>query len=367
MKPYRCGLTRYLTISGGFKLDTAVIGYGVYIPRCRMKVDETAEVWGDDADSIKNGLLVREKSVPSPDEDTATIAVEAGRNSLKRSQIDPKEIGAIFVGSESHPYAVKPTATIVAEAIRATPNLTAADFEFACKAGTAAIQCCMGLVEAGICRYGMAIGADTAQSEPGDALEYSAAAGGGAFIVGKNGDDAIAKIDDTYSYTTDTPDFWRREMEPYPEHGGRFTGKPAYFKHVLSAANGLLRRLELSPEDYDYAVFHQPNGKFPLRAAKKLGFPREKVEPGLLVPEIGNTYSGSTLIGLASILDQADPGDRILAVSFGSGAGSDAFSLTVGDGVNKNADCVPKVQDYVKDKEYVAYGKYTKSRDLLVK
>ncbi|KXA89501.1 hypothetical protein AKJ57_05220 [candidate division MSBL1 archaeon SCGC-AAA259A05] len=348
-------------------MNTAIIGYGAYIPRYRLKVEEATKVWGGNAKDIKNGIMVKEKSVPAPDEDTATIAVTAARNAVKRSQIDPQEIGAIYVGSESHPYAVKPTATMVAEAIRATPNLTAADYEFACKAGTAAIQSCMGLVEANMCKYGMAIGADTAQSEPGDPLEYTAAAGGGALIVGKDGNDVIAKIDGTFSYTTDTPDFWRREMEPYPKHGGRFTGQPAYFKHILSAANGLLRQLQLTPQDFDYAVFHQPNGKFPLKVAKRLGFPREKVEPGLLTPEIGNTYSGATLIGLASILDQAEPEDRILAVSFGSGAGSDAFSLTVKDGVKKNADSVPKVKDYLKNKKYVSYGEYTKSRELLVK
>jgi hydroxymethylglutaryl-CoA synthase len=58
--------------------------------------------------------------------------VEAARNALKMADIDPTDIGAIYVGSESHPYAVKPTATIVAEAIEATPVMTAADYEFAC-------------------------------------------------------------------------------------------------------------------------------------------------------------------------------------------------------------------------------------------
>lgn len=348
-------------------MNTAIIGYGVYIPRYRLKVEEIANIWGEDGERIKSSLMVNEKSVPGSDEDTATIAVEAARNAIARSQIDSEELGAIYVGSESHPYAVKPTATVVAEAIRAAPELTAADFEFACKAGTAGIQTCMGMVESGICKYGMAIGADTAQCKPGGALEYTAAAGGAAYIIGENGEDDIAKIDGTFSYTTDMPDFWRREMEPYPEHGGRFTGKPAYFKHVLSAANGLLRQLELTPEDYDYAVFHQPNGKFPLKAAKRLGFPTEKVEAGLIIPDIGNTYSGSALIGLASVLDQAKPGDRIFLVSFGSGAGSDAFSLTVEEGVNKNADSSPKVRDYVNDKKYISYGEYTKSRGLLVK
>lgn len=348
-------------------MDTAIVGYGAYVPKYRMKTDESAEMWGAEPESIKRGLMINEKSVPGSDEDTATIAVEAARNALKRAQIDPQEIGAIFVGSESHPYAVKPTATMVAEAVQATPNLTAADFEFACKAGTAAIQACMGLVEAGGFKYGLAIGADTAQSEPGDALEYAASAGGAAFLIGKNGDNVIAEIDGIFSYTTDTPDFWRREEQPYPRHGGRFTGKPAYFKHVLEAANSLMNQLKLEPEDFDFAVFHQPNGKFPLKAGKRLGFSKDALETGLLTPEIGNTYSGSTLVGLSAILDEAKPGDRILAVSYGSGAGSDAFALTVGDGVLENTDLVPKVRDYIERKEYVSYAEYSKMRDLLVR
>jgi hydroxymethylglutaryl-CoA synthase len=348
-------------------MDVGIVGYGVYIPRYRIRVEEIAKVWGENPERVKHGLLVEEKSVPGPDEDTATIAVEAARNAVKQAGIDPQDIGAIYIGSESHPYAVKPTATIVAEAIEATPDLTAADYEFACKAGTAGIQTCMGSVEAGMIKYGMAIGSDTAQGAPGDALEYTAAAGGGAFIVGKNGSKTLAKIEGTYSYTTDTPDFWRRDMRPYPRHGGRFTGKPAYYKHVLSAANGLLRQLQLTPQDFAYAVFHQPNGKFPLHAAKELGFSMEQVAPGLLTPIIGNTYSGSTMIGLAAVLDQAKPGERILAVSYGSGAGSDAFSIVVRDGIENKRDAAPKVLDYANQKVYIEYATYAKFRRLLVK
>jgi hydroxymethylglutaryl-CoA synthase len=348
-------------------MDVGIVGYGVYIPRYRIRVEEIARVWGDDPERVKHGLLIEEKSVPAPDEDTATIAVEAARNAVKQAGIDPQDIGAIYVGSESHPYAVKPTATIVAEAIEATPDLTAADYEFACKAGTVGIQTCMGAVEAGMIKYGMAIGSDTAQGAPGDPLEYTVAAGGCAFIVGRNGSETIATIEDTYSYTTDTPDFWRREMRSYPKHGGRFTGKPAYFKHVLSAANGLLRKLQLTPQDFTYTVFHQPNGKFPLHVAKELGFSKEQVAPGLLAPKIGNTYSGSTMIGLAAVLDQAKPEERILAVSYGSGAGSDAFSIVVRDAIEVKRDAGPKVLDYVSQGTLIDYATYAKFRRLLVK
>ena len=335
-----------------------IVGYGAHVPSYRIKVEEIAKVWGDDPVALSNGLVVNEKSVPSADEDTATIAVTAARYALARAQIDPQKIGAVYVGSESHPYAVKPTATIVAEAVCATPDLTAADLEFACKAGTAGIQMSMGLVESDMIEYGLAIGADTSQGAPGDALEYTASAGGAAYIIGKK--DVLAEIKTTYSFTTDTPDFYRREGEDYPSHGGRFTGEPAYFKHVLSAAKKLFEKTDTQASDYDYACFHQPNGKFYLRAGKKLGFTNDQIKQGLLTPNIGNTYSGAVPLALSNILDVAEPGDKIFVVSYGSGAGSDGFAITVKDEIEQRRDLAPKTQEIIDDKKYVDYAVYAK-------
>ncbi|MGB3943599.1 MAG: hydroxymethylglutaryl-CoA synthase [Methanothrix sp.] len=343
-------------------MPAGIVSYGVYIPRYRIRAEEIARVWGEREDMARS-LNVIQKSVPDIDEDAVTIAVEASRNALRRASVDAARIGAIYTGSESHPYAVKPTGTIVGEAIGVNHELTAADFEFACKAGTAAVQACIGLVSANLIDLGLAIGTDTSQGAPGDALEYTAAAGGAAFIIGRR--DLAAEIEGFYSFTTDTPDFWRREGMAYPEHGGRFTGEPGYFKHVTSAARGLLDKMKTGPEDYDYAVFHQPNGKFPERVAKRLGFSRDQTEPGLVVPWIGNTYSGSSLIGLAATLDVASPGERIFLASFGSGAGSDAFSIRVEDAIDDIRDRAPRVRDYFEDVVHLDYAVYTKHKGKL--
>ncbi|UCE91617.1 MAG: hydroxymethylglutaryl-CoA synthase [Methanobacteriota archaeon] len=346
--------------------EVGIVSYGAYVPHFRITPDEIGKVWGVDGKAMGKGLMITSKSVPSPDEDTVTIAVEAARNMMSRSAVDPKEIGALYVGSESHPYAVKPTGTIVAEAIEAAPNLTVADFEFACKAGTAAIQTCMGLVGSGMVRYAVAVGADTSQGAPGDALEYSASAGGAAFLIGK--EKVIASIDTTYSYTTDTPDFWRREGQLYPRHGGRFTGEPAYFKHVLNGGKGLLEKTETKPTDFAYAVFHQPNGKFPTRVAKQLGFKEEQVRAGMLVSQIGNTYSGAVPLGLAAILDEANPGDRIFAVAYGSGAGSDAFDITVTDEMSRYPkDRAPTLRQLMANPKYLDYATYAKFKGKIVR
>ncbi len=165
-------------------MSFGIAGYGAYVPEFRITVEEIAKVWEQDPAVIKSSLLVTEKSVPDSDEDTITIAVEAARNALLRAGIDHNRIGAVFVGSESHPYAVKPSGTVVAAALGLSTRLLVADLEFACKAGTAAIGCCYGLSKAGEIDYGLAIGADTAQSRPGDILEYTAEAGGAAFVIG---------------------------------------------------------------------------------------------------------------------------------------------------------------------------------------
>lgn len=349
-------------------MRSGIISYGSYIPRYRIEPKEIGRVWGQDGESMGRGLNIQSKSVPAPDEDTITISVMAARRAMMRSNIDPVKIGAIYVGSESHPYAVKPTATIVSQAIGAAPDLTAADLEFACKAGTAGLQSAIGLIEASDdqipVEYAMAIGADTSQGAPGNVLEYSASAGGVAFLVGKK--DVIASIDMTMSYTTDTPDFWRREGMKYPSHAERFTGKPAYFKHIQNCAEKLMKNMGTEPKDYDHVVFHQPNGKFPLNVARKLGFSKDKVTNGLWTPVIGNTYSASMMMGLAGILDVAKPDDTILAVSYGSGAGSDGFHVTVTENIESfNRDVAPTVRKEAETSIPIDYALYVKFREKI--
>ena len=337
-----------------------IIGYGAYVPRYRLPAKEVARVWTGG----KGGLPIKEKAVPGLDEDVITMSIEAARNAMKRAQIDPTELRAVWVGSESHPYAVKPTSTLVAEAIGAVPNTQAADWEFACKAGTEALVAAMGLVGSGMGKYAMAIGMDTAQGKPGDALEYTAGAGGGAYILGP-AEESLAVINASYSYVTDTPDFWRRSDAKYPEHGMRFTGEPAYFKHVSEAATHLMEASGTTAKDYKWAVFHQPNTKFPQRVASGLGFSMDQIEPGLLVPVIGNTYAGAAMIGLTATLDIAQPGDRILVVSFGSGAGSDAFDISVTDNAPLRASLATKTQEYVKRRTEIDYATYVRFRGKL--
>jgi hydroxymethylglutaryl-CoA synthase len=294
-----------------------IVGYGAYSSRFR----------------IKDGGI--ERAVPFIDEDSVTAAVEAGKLALIHSGLDSAWIGKVYAGSESNPYAVKPIAAKVAQVLKLgeedgdVQSVDAVDTEFACKAASSMFKDACALVSyprSGI-KYAMVIGADNSQAAPrgcpGGELDAFVGYGGAAFIYGKQ--DVIAEVEGWYSCTSDTPDFWRRDGEPYPMHGGRFTGDPAYHKHVRKAAAKLMERFNLKASDINYFVPHQPNPTFPARVARDLGFKDEQFMPAIQMTKFGNTYSGASLVGLAAILDIAKPDDRILMTSYGSGAGSDAY------------------------------------------
>ena len=335
-----------------------IAGYGAYVPRLRVRTADISATWRARGAAAP---AVAEKSVPGPDEDVVTMAIEAARTALDRSGLETDAIGAVWVGTESKPYAVKPSATIVAEALGITPHVVAADMEFACKAGSEAMQAAVAFVGSGMVDGALAIGMDTAQSKPGDALEYTAGCGGAAYLFA-DAAEALAVVEASISHVTDTPDFFRREAAHYPEHGGRFTGEPSYFRHTLAASRKLLAEVASGPQGFAHAVFHQPVPKFVEKAAAELGFSRQQIRTGLVAPRMGNAYAGSSLLGLAAVLDVAKPGDRVFFCSYGSGAGSDAFSFRITERITERRRG-PAVIDYLERRRPVdGYGPYLRLR-----
>ena len=350
---------KYKIVKPKKEYDTpGIVGYGVYTSKFR----------------IKEGSI--ERSVPFIDEDSITAAVEAGKLALIHSGIDSTLIGKIYVGSESNPYAVKPIASKVAQVLKLgeeeddVQGVDAVDTEFACKAATSMFKDATSLVSypKSNISHAMVIGTDNSQAAPRDCpggeLDLFVGYGAAAYIFGKS--DVIAEVEGWYSCTSDTPDFWRRDGQPYPMHGGRFTGDPAYFKHVRKSAQKLMERLNLKTSDIAYFVAHQPNIQFPVRVAKELGFKEEQYQPMLLVVKFGNTYSGASPVGLAAVLDIAKPDDRILVASYGSGAGSDAYSLvTTGQILEKRQNQKITVKHQAEN-PFVEYVDYTTYRRLKV-
>ncbi len=344
---------------------SGIIAYGIYVPKYRLKLSEIAQMWGKETADIEGGIRISEKAVAGFDEDAVTMGIEASRTAIEAAGIQPTALQSVYFGSESHPYAVNPSSTIVGEYLGVGNNYFAADLEFACKAATAGMQMTLGFLNSKQINYGLVIGADTAQGKPHDALEYTAASAAAAYILGNKKPEIIAAVLEMSSFTSDTPDFWRREGAKFPSHFGRFTGEPAYFAHVLSEGEKLFQKSQLKPKDFAYCVFHMPNGKFPRVAAKKLGFTHEQLAPSLTVDKIGNPYSASSLLGLAAVLDVAKPGQKIFFVSYGSGAGSDGFIFETTQNLSKLQQKTIPVAKQIEDKIYIPYQQYLRQTHIL--
>ena len=340
-------------------MKAGITSYGFYIPQYRIRVADIAAVWGKNAHEIERGLCVMEKAVSTAAEDSLTMAYESSSIAMKNHSTP---IGALFFGTESPVYAVNPSSTILGELLDIGNNYLAYDTQFACKAATGALISAIALVESKQIKSALVVASDKATGKPHDALEYTAASGSVSLIVGDT--NPILLIEAWESFSSDTPDFWRREGIKYPSHGGRFTGKPSYFKHITGAVKALLSKTKSKPEDFTYAVFHMPNGKFPREVGKRLGFTSEQLKSSLIVDAIGNPYSASSPLGLAATLDKAKPSQKIFMVSYGSGAGSDAFMWKTTGNITQFQQKRKKMKRFVEDavqvKTYIDYVTYLK-------
>jgi len=333
-------------------MKTGIVSFGYYVPQYRIKIADIAEVWGKRPHDIENSLGIYEKAVASAAEDSLTMAYESSSMAMQHNKYT---IDALFFGSESPPYAVNPASTILGELLGIGNHYLAYDTQFACKAATGALISALSLVESGQARNALIIASDKATGRPHDALEYSAASGSVSIILGTN--NPILTIEAWHSYSSDTPDFWRREGIKYPSHGGRFTGKPSYFKHIQGAVNGVLSKTKLKQNDFTYAIFHMPNGKFPMQIARQLGFSFDQIKRSLVVRELGNSYTASALMGLIATCEFVKPGEKILFASYGSGAGSDAFVFEVTPHMTHHR---PHFQKVITQKKYITYPTYLK-------
>ena len=93
--------------------------------------------------------------------------------------------------------------------------------------------------------------------------------------------------------------------------------------------------------------------------ARTLKVTPEQMDAANIFPLIGDCGSASVLLGLAAVLDRAKAGERIMAVSYGSGA-SDALSLIAGHYIEQKRPKERNYQSYLSSKEYIDYYTFLK-------
>ena len=328
-----------------------IVGYGVYVPRYRLKQADAAVPWG--------GWASGEKAVCGSDEDIVTMAAEASEKAVKHAGVNPAQIGTIYLGTASSPYVEQYVAPILAETLDLGPETTMMDYCGSINATANALLGCLDAIEAGRIKYGLIIGTENRAVAPGSEGEVNFGAAAVAFVLGTDG--TIVDIEGIHTHSTLFIDRWRAvkdsSVSNYFDY--RFDREFGYEKHVVAASRGLMKKLGCKSGDFTYAVFQQPDDRLPGLVAKTLGIKPELCAPGI-VSTFGDLGSCSAFVSLAGILDKAKPGERILLASYGSGS-STAASMVVGNQIEKKRKNLgTPLEKYLDRKQYIDYTTYLK-------
>ena len=162
------------------------------------------------------------------------------------------------------------------------------------------MQAVAGLVESGHIQKGLAIGTDTAQSKPHDALEYTSASAGVAFIFWdlRSLQSRLSLIHPIHPIRRIFGAAMDHVFHPMP---GVLPENRRIFAHVIGASQLLLQQSHVKPGDVTYCVFHMPNARrFPAMLARRLGFTPVQLAPSLTVDFDWKSVCGFIVIGACS-------------------------------------------------------------------
>lgn len=314
---------------------SGICSYGGYVPRYRLNrmLVYQAMGWMNPA-NIANAK--GEKAVANFDEDSITMAVAAGMNALNGASAS--EVDAVFLASTTMPYKERLNAGIVATALGLGEDIRTADFSGGLKAGTGALLSAFDSVDAGRTGHVMVTAAESRLGKPASPQELIFGDAAAAFVVGK--DKVVAEFKGSYSLSCDFTDHYRGKGATFDRQWeDRWIRDLGYDQFVPQAINGLLAKLNLKIEDFAKVIYDCHYGAARKKLNKLLGISADADQSNFQV-EIGQSGTAQSLVMLASALETAKPGDKLLVLSFGSGC--DALCLEVTQEINayRNAHTV---------------------------
>lgn len=344
-------------------METGILSYGAAVPKHRIAADDIWQVWKNISPQFFDMLSISERGVLGPEEDTLTLATAAGEQALARAaDLVPRDrVGALFLGSGTSPYATKSAATVLLDALGLLPHVLTADVQSAEKSGSTALLLAAALVEAGQVDYALVVAADTMNrhTPPGMVLEYVASAGAVAFLLGREEAQLVARLEEWTTHSWDQNDYFRVEGERYIQPGAGFYGWVANWgllDHVVPAAKAFFEQTGLTAEDFTKFAVPQKTGLRPLMTMSKAGLDMMQVLPYVLTAQIGDCGAASVPLSVAHILDWADAEERIGVIDYGSGAGSDVWSLTTTPLLEERRPTAGLVMELLDDKIMVDYA-----------
>jgi 3-hydroxy-3-methylglutaryl CoA synthase/uncharacterized OB-fold protein len=327
-----------------------IVSYGAYIPPTRLGFSVLA------GRAPKEGGP--ERAVAWNDEDAVTMAVAAGANALRG--FDRAGVDALFFASTTYPFKEKQGAALIAKALDLGRNARTTDVSGSLRAGTDALQAAFDAVAAGSVRQALVIASDCRLGAPGSAQERAFGDGAAAFLIGTT--ETVADLEGSHAFADEIVDLWRAEGDPFVHSWEeRFVIQEGYTPGIVEAVRGLMERIAAGPGDFTKAALYAPDARSHGGAAAKL-----KLDKGALVDplfgRLGNAGVAFAPLLLASALETAKPGDRVLLASYGDGAA--AFAFSVGAQIEKLEPRRGVAWHLERRRAVASYDKYLKARNL---
>ena len=333
-----------------------ISGYGVMVPRLRIRKEDYVKAWGS-----FRAAGVKEKAVLGFDEDVLTMAAKASRRAMSSVPVESDKVTRFALASTSAPYIEKLLSGTVTTNLGVPSKAFVSDHTTSSRAGTEAIISAVEHMKA--CSTGCAVvaAADAPRASMWSPLEHGLGAGAAGFVV--SNENLIAEVEGHAScvYEHFGERFRPDDDDLIHDLEVRKFAQSSLIGATTKAANALMSEVGASPDSYSSVVIQQPDARAPTAIAKKLGVGAEALAGGSVVAEVGDLGAASVPVGLAAALDASKVDDRILVVSYGSGAASDALSLkVVADRKSR-----PSVRSEIDRKEYIDYIQYLKLRGAI--
>lgn len=338
-------------------MPIGISGYSAYIPKLRIKKEDYAKAWGS-----FSAAGVAEKSVMGFDEDVLTAAAKVTKRALESVPTAPDKVTRFALASTSPPYVEKLLSGTVLYSVGIPFTTYTSDHITSTRAGTEALIAGFEHIMSNASGKAVVAAADAPNASMWDSVEHALGAGAAAYVL--SADNLIAELEGTASYASEYfgERFRPREAPYLHDLNVKKFAEGSLITNTTRAGTALLKKLNRKPEEYQHVVIQQPDARVPATIAARLSFTDAQLASSLVSKSLGDLGAASVPVALAAALDVAKVGDRIMVISYGSGAGSDALSFkVVGD---RKAQV--KVQAEIDRKEYIDYVKYLKLKGAIV-
>lgn len=289
-----------------------IADYGVFLPINRIDFAELPKFYGKRARGVDT--LV----VPALDEDSITMAYAAVREFLGPEE----QVDAIVFATLSPPFYYKKASALLGRALGLPEDILTFDVGGSPKASMDALRIGADLVRSGSMDRVVVVSADCLYAGYGWETEIFPSAGAVAFLVGNDG---FARLGENARACLEVYDFWKLEEDTQPQFH-MDVHELTFSEASAASVNRLTERIGTKLEDYSFICYQQLHPRFTRNPM--LRKVRDKLAATDVISKVGNLFTASLPLSMALGFDKAQVGDKICAISYGSGE-SEAWELEI--------------------------------------